>query len=231
MFDSRYDQGIYLRRYTAMPTPDATLATLYTGIIHDVMRDMGCTNFVLPASIRPLMQGHVLSGPIQTVEGRMTHAPAHETLLAWTGLLSKAKPRHVLMCQPHNHEIALMGELSGETLKDKGVLGYVVDGGCRDTEFLLKMGFPVWHTFFTPKDIVGRWLPTAFGAAIQIGDVTVHDGDFFLGDRDGALVIPKAKLDAVVSAASEAAGKENLVRTGILSGMDPQEAYLKYGKF
>lgn len=207
------------------------LNSLYTGVIHDVMRELGCTNFVLPPEIRPLIDGHRLAGPIQTVAGKITQASAHETLLGWTGLLSKAKPGHVMVCQPHNHDVALMGELSGETLKSKGVLGYVVDGGCRDTEFLLSMQFPVWHSFFTPKDIVGRWLPTSFGETIQIGDVSIADGDYFLGDRDGAVVIPHALIGRVIAAANEAAGKENLVRKGILSGMDPQEAYLKYGKF
>jgi 4-hydroxy-4-methyl-2-oxoglutarate aldolase len=207
------------------------LQALYSGVVHDVMREMGHTKFVLPASLRPLVPGPLLMGTIQTVEGRLTQASAHETLLGWTGLLSKAKPNRVLVCQPHNHEVALMGELSGETLKAKGVLGYVVDGGCRDTEFLIDMAFPVWHTFFTPKDIVGRWLPTAIGEPIVIGEVTIHDGDYFLGDRDGALVIPAAQIEPVLRAAQEAMGKENLVRTGILQGMDPQAAYLKYGKF
>ena len=33
----------------------------------------------------------------------------HETLLAWCTLLSKAPAGHVVVCQPNNHEIALMG--------------------------------------------------------------------------------------------------------------------------
>ena len=38
----------------------------------------------------------------------------------------------VLVCQPNDGVIAHMGELSAETLKLRGVRGYVVDGGCRD---------------------------------------------------------------------------------------------------
>ena len=54
-----------------------------------------------------------------------------------------------------------MGELSAETLQRRGVRGYIVDGGCRDIDFILKMGFPVFARFFTPSDIVARWMPTA----------------------------------------------------------------------
>jgi regulator of RNase E activity RraA len=33
---------------------------------------------------------------------------------------------HVVVCQPNNHEVALMGELSAQTLTARGVRGYVV---------------------------------------------------------------------------------------------------------
>jgi 4-hydroxy-4-methyl-2-oxoglutarate aldolase len=207
------------------------LSACYTGALHDVMRGMGLTHFVLPREIRPLDPSQKLAGPIMTIEGRSGTFDAHETLMGWTGLLSKARPGHVLLCQPHNDTVALMGELSGETLKRKGVRGYVVDGGCRDCDFLLEMGFATWHRFFTPKDIVGKWLPERFDSPIKIGDVTIASGDYFLGDRDGAIVIPAAQISAVLAAAEQAMNTENRVRTAILDGMDPQEAYVKYGKF
>lgn len=78
---------------------------------------------------------------------------------------------------------------------------------------------------------MGRWLPTAMDQPIVIGEVPIQPGDYFLGDRDGAIVIPAGQAEAIVSAAEAASGKENLVRTHILAGMDPQQAYLKYGKF
>jgi regulator of RNase E activity RraA len=124
-----------------------------------------------------------------------------------------------------------MGELSAETLKNKGVLGYVVDGGCRDVEFILKIGFPVFASFYTPSDIVGRWIPDRFGAPITIGDVTICDGDYLLGDRDGVVVIPRAVAAEAVTKTEAVMQTENKVRTAILDGMDPVEAYLKYGKF
>ena len=207
------------------------LNACYTGALHDVMRGMGLSDFVLPRDIRPLDPSQKLAGPIMTVEGRSGAFDAHETLMGWTGLLSKARTGHVLLCQPHNDSVALMGELSGETLKRKGVRGYFVDGGCRDCDFLLEMGFPVWHRFFTPKDIVGKWLPAQFDAPIKIGDVKIASGDYFLGDRDGAIVIPAAQIEIILAAAEQAMNTENRVRTAILDGMEPQEAYVKYGKF
>jgi regulator of RNase E activity RraA len=193
---------------------------------------MGLCDFTLPPEIRPLFPEQVLAGVVATVSGRVDiSASAHESLLGWTGLLSKARPDTVLICQPNDSTVAHMGELSAETLKLKGVRGYVADGGCRDVDFILRLGFPVWCRYFTPRDIVGYWLPETFDQPIRIGEVTIHAGDLALGDRDGMVILPKDRAEEIVAAAEAAIGTENLIRKAILEGVDPQEAYLKYGKF
>jgi 4-hydroxy-4-methyl-2-oxoglutarate aldolase len=208
------------------------LAKTYTGVVHDVMRAMGLRDFTLPPEIRPLFPEQVLAGVAATVSGRVdTMADAHQTLLGWTGLLSKARPDTVLICQPNDSTVAHMGELSAETLKLKGVRGYVADGGCRDVNFILQLGFPVWCRYFTPRDIVGHWLPDEFDQPVRIGEVTIRAGDLVLGDRDGMVILPKDRAEEIVAAAEAAIGTENLVRKAILEGIDPQEAYLRYGKF
>jgi regulator of RNase E activity RraA len=208
------------------------LKKLYTGAVHDVLRGMGHSNCVLPSQLRPLDPALKVAGPAWTVSGHIDHSISrHDSLLGWTTLLSKAPGGHVVVCQPHNQEIALMGELSAETLKNKGVLGYVVDGGCRDTDFILELGFPVVHTFFTPSDIVARWQPDRYGEPVTIGSVTIHSGDHVLGDRDGVVVIPQALVAEVVEKTEVVALTENQVRDAIRSGIDPVEAYLQYGKF
>lgn len=209
-----------------------TFSRCYSAVVHDVLRAKGLQNFTLPPSIRPLQPDQTLVGPAFTIEGRMDDsASAHDTLLAWTGLLSKAKPGHIWCCQPHTHLIAQMGELSAETLHRKKVLGCVVDGGLRDTNFILELGFLCWGTHNTPRDVVGLWLPSATEVPITIGDVNIAPGDWLHGDRDGMVRVPAAMLDEVIEASLEAMQTESLVRKAILEGVDPQEAYLQYGKF
>jgi 4-hydroxy-4-methyl-2-oxoglutarate aldolase len=208
------------------------LGDCYSGAIHDVLRAMGHERCVLPSSIRPLDATKKVAGPVWTVSGHIDrNQSAHDTLLGWTTLLSRAPTGHVVICQPQNHEVALMGELSAETLLNKGVLGYVVDGGCRDTDFILELGFPVFHSFFTPSDIVGRWIPDRYAEPITVGEVTIRTGDYVLGDRDGVVVIPSELADEVVTRTEAVAQTENQVREAIRGGMDPVEAYLKYRKF
>lgn len=207
------------------------LERCYTGIVHDVMRAMGLSDFTLPPALRPLLPEQKLAGPAFTVEGRTGEFDAHETLLGWTGLLSAAKPGHVWVCQPNTEEVALMGELSAETLKNKGVRGCVIDGLSRDTEFMIGMGFQAFFKAYTPRDIVGFWLPKAIDEPVKIGEVWIRPGDYMLGDRDGVVRIPAEVIGDVLDKAEAAIGTENKVRSAILSGMDPKAAYLQYGKF
>jgi regulator of RNase E activity RraA len=204
----------------------------YSGAVYDVLRGKDLPSQTLPEYIRPLDPKLKLAGPVFTIEGKRDESLSpHESLLRWCELLSKAPGKSVLICQPNDHTLAYMGELSAETLAYKKVLGYVVDGGCRDSAFIESLGFPVFCKYFTPVDVVGKWAPTALGAPIQIGDVTVHAGDYVLADRDGIVVIPGAIALEVVQETEEVLRKENLVRKAILQGTDPVQAYLRYGKF
>ena len=46
------------------------LSKCYTGVVHDIMRDMEYTNFTLPPEIKPCKNKHVIAGQIFTIEGK-----------------------------------------------------------------------------------------------------------------------------------------------------------------
>ncbi len=210
----------------------ARLAACYSGALHDTLRELGRTNCVLPSDIQPLDPAHKLAGRVFTMDGHLEPGlDGHETLLRWTEFLSRAPAECVVLCQPHDSTIAHMGELSAETLQFRGVRGYIVDGGCRDTGFILDMGFPVFCRYLTPRDVVGVWVPDRFGEPIDIGGVAIVTGDYVFGDRDGVVIIPAEVAEQTVSHVEKMMQTENLVRKAILDGMDPKQAYLKYGKF
>src|SRR5258708_30856073 len=184
-------------------TPTITLSdrlrSCYSGAVYDALRAKGCLRQALPHYIRPLNLQHKLAGPIFTIQGKGDDSlDAHQSLLRWCELLSKAPADTVLVCQPNDHTLAHMGELSAETLAYKKVLGYIVDGGCRDSAFIETIGFPVFCKYFTPVDVVGKWASTALGEPVQIGEVTILTGDYALADRDGIVIIPAEIASDVV---------------------------------
>jgi regulator of RNase E activity RraA len=215
-----------------MPTLTERLSNCYTGAVHDVLRMMGVDDTVLPPEIKAIAPGTRLAGPVWTVAGHLDRTTTRDQcLLGWCTLLARAPPGHVVVCQPNNREVALMGELSAQTLAARGVLGYVVDGGSRDTDLVLAQGFPVFCAFLTPADIVERWIPDRFGEPVTIGAVTVRTGDYLLGDRDGVVIVPHDLVEEVVARTEEVVATESEMRKALIGGMDPVAAYQKFGKF
>ena len=211
---------------------DERLMACYASAVHDVLRGLGIDNCVLPPEIMALSLGQKLAGEIYTISGHIDRTLSrHDSLLAWTQVLSKVPGGKVLVCQPNTKEIALMGELSARALMVKDTKGYVVDGRCRDVDFILDLDFPVFCDLNTPADIVERWTYDRLGDPISIGTVTICSGDWLIADRDGVVVIPGDIAEQVVGETEKVMSTESEMRDAILAGMDPEQAYLKYGKF
>ena len=208
------------------------LSKCYASAIHDVLREKGYGNCVLPPEIQALQRGQKLFGEIYTLSGHVDKTlTRHESLLLWSQVLSKVPNGKVIICQPNTHSIALMGELSARALMFKGTKGYLMDGHCRDVEEIIDAKFPVFCRLSTPADIVERWKYDALGDPITIGSVTIRSGDFIIADMDGAVIIPQEVVEEVVAETEKVMTTESEMRKAILSGMDPEQAYLKFRKF
>lgn len=208
------------------------LAACYSGAVYDTLRARGIYDTVLPKDIRPLDDRQVLAGPVYTFRGSpKTGVDCHQTILSWTDFLSRAPDGHVVICQGQDDNRALMGELSAETLKGRGVRGYLSDGGCRDCAYIRSIGFPVFSRFFTPRDVVGAWTADAFEVPVTIGGICIAPGDYMIADIDGSVIIPGRIAQEVVAEVEFVMQTEDKVRSAIRGGMDPRKAYLQHGKF
>ena len=207
-------------------------SVIYTGAISDVLDEMGYHNQVLPAVIQGLTMDQKITGVAMTVEGQPTDSVDAEVIFVpILQMLGDLKCGDVIVSQPHDSLSAHLGELSCESARFRGARGAVIDGGARDVDYILKLGFPVFCRYRTPADVVGRWKLVSYGLPIQIGEVGIHRGDFIVGDKDGVLVIPKQITLEVLEKSEAVVNTENLVRKAILLGVHPVEAYRKYGQF
>lgn len=207
-------------------------SVIYGGAISDVMDEMGYHHQVLPHEIQGLTMDQGLAGVAMPVEGEPTTSEDPEVIfIPILKMLGDLTPGDVIVSQPHDSLSAHLGELSCETAKFRGARGAVIDGGCRDIDYILKLGFPVFCRYRTPADVVGRWRLTSYGKPIQIGKTSVERGDFIVGDKDGVIVIPRKIAREVLERSEEVVSTENLVRKAILEGVHPVDAYRKYGRF
>lgn len=105
----------------------------------------------------------------------------------------------------------------------------MVDGWHRDTPQVLEQNWPVFSWGCYAQDSSVRTQVVDYRCTIEVGQVTVHDGDYIFGDVDGVLVIPKEIAGEVVEEALDKASREKGLRKAVESGMPVTEAFAKFG--
>ena len=207
-------------------------AIAYTGAISDILDEMGLRKQVLPHEIRPIRPGQTVAGRALTVLGEPAAGLARDAyFMPFLKMLGSIAAGDVVVIQANDCAVAHFGELSAETAMSRGGVGVVVDGGVRDVEYLLKLGFPAFARYTTPRDMVGRWRVVDFNVPITIGCTRVSAGDYVLGDRDGVAIVPREVAEEAVGRADKVTREENLIRTAVAKGMHPVTAYAKFGRF
>ncbi len=213
-------------------TKEARFEALYTGALTDVLDRRGYLRQTLPAALAPLTPGTRLAGPAFTVEGR-PHADHgyDESIRKILTMLGDVPSEHVAVYQTNDSESAQFGELSATSLQARGCRGVVLDGGCRDVDYIRGLDFPVFCRYTTPQDCVPRWELTATNVPVTIGEVRVEPGDWVVADHDGIVVVPAAIAEDVLAEAEQKVSVESEIRVAVRDGVRPLEAYERYGTF
>lgn len=215
-----------------LPELAERFSALYTGAITDVLDRHGYLQQTLPADIRPLREGMRLAGPAFPVEGRPQPGIGYDdSIRTVLEMLGAVPSGHVVVYQTHDRSTAHLGELSVTSLKTRGCRGAVIDGGCRDIEYILREDFPVFTRYTTPQDCVGRWHVVHWDVPITIGGVRVGPGDYVVADRDGVVVVPSEVCERVLAEGEQLVGTESEIRAAVREGTLPLEAYERFGTF
>jgi len=210
---------------------------LYSGLIFDVLEQMGLPNQVLSHDITPLTLDMKLAGPAFTMKGSTTavkdQAWRYKRLTAIKEMTYPCVEVRDRGTTPFN--VALYGELTATTARAHGAVGAVVDGGTRDSGMVISMGFPLFARYRSPIEAFGRVITIGHQVPILMsGELTetvvVHPGDFIFGDIDGVIIIPKDLAGSVLKEAERIAGIEDAARADFKRGDDPLEVYKRHGR-
>ena len=184
-----------------------------SGIVSDVMDELGITGVIGASVLKPTIAGQVIVGPALTVRNIMQREHVYE-----------AARRHVnKMAEFEAHNLALagdvvvidgvagisnMGGISAQTGKRQGEAGAIVFGGVRDVAHSRRAGYPVWATEFTP--VTGKWRieTIEINGEIVVAGVRVAPGDIVLADDTGVCFIPRARAAEVLSNAQKKSAAE-----------------------
>jgi 4-hydroxy-4-methyl-2-oxoglutarate aldolase len=109
------------------------------------------------------------------------------------------------------------GDILALAARQRGVMGLVIDGAVRDKASLIRMGFPVFSRGLAIGGTV-KQNPGRVGEDIQMGAVTVRQGDLVFGDADGVVVLPAEGALALREAAAARLATEARLRERILAG-------------
>lgn len=212
----------------------ARFRRLYVPVICDALYELGLPEQVLPGRLRPLLPEERIAGVAHTVAGRPIDPPVGweagiERIASYLRTFEDLAPDSVLVSVNPGSEVGHFGELTANAARARGCVGAVLDGNLRDVAGLRDIGFQVFYRNLSPLNAIGRWEMAAAQVPVRIGEVTVHPGDFVIGEFDGVVVIPAAQAERVLEEAEAIAGSESKVREEMRAGESPLASLHRHG--
>jgi 4-hydroxy-4-methyl-2-oxoglutarate aldolase len=185
-----------------------TLAACGVSTAHEALGRSG----LMKPYMRPIWAGAAIGGPAVTVLAQ----PGDNWMIHVAVEQCKKGDVLVVGCTADNTD-GMFGELLATALVARGVIGLVLDAGCRDVKPLKDMGFPVWSKAISAKGTVKATLG-AVNIPVVCGGVNVEPGDVVVADDDGVVIIPSRLAVETAAKAQKRKDDEDGKRTRLASG-------------
>jgi len=182
---------------------------LESATVHEAAGRIGAVR----SCIKPLHRGMKVVGPALTVKCHpMDNLMLHKAI-------EIAEPGDVIVAVTGGYaEGGYWGDLMAGSAMARKIAGLVIDGGVRDSEDIINMGFPVFCRGTCIRGTVKRNLGLV-NHPILLGDINIEPGDLVLGDDDGVVVVPFARVEEVLDAANRRKEMEKEKRAALATGI------------
>jgi len=139
--------------------------------------------------------------------------------LAFFAALADCRPGDVFVAATGAHTgAAVTGDLMLGVAKNRGAAGFVTDGLVRDLDDLEAVGLPVYAMGLTPNSPQRRG-PGTVGLPIVCGGVAIASGDIIVGDRDGVVAVPRARIAETLESLEKVKAMEAATLARVRAGL------------
>ena len=179
-----------IRRRFARPSASqiAAFSGLQTGYVVDAMGGRGA----LDESIKSI------AGPQPFCGVALPCASGAADNLAVFAAVDVSEAGDVIICAADSlRHTSVTGDLLLGMMRNRGVAAFVTDGYVRDIVGIRAVGLPCYAAGLTPNSPI-RSGPGTVGLPVVVGGVAVNAGDIVVGDEDGVVVVPSARIDETI---------------------------------
>ena len=128
--------------------------------------------------------------------------------LAQGPIADEIHPGDVIVIDGHETGTGFIGSNNAQNWINRGAVGAVTNGACRDSDELIRQGIPVYHRYTRPTVRPARCELDATNVSVNIGGVMVCPGDLVVADGDGVIVVPIEHVDGVLTWAQRIANND-----------------------